>query len=181
MEDMRLLARAAQKGAEKKFGVPADYIRQLGETSTTGFLKFLFFLPLAAHRRKLPLELAHAARITASRHEDCGTCVQIAVNVAAHEGMSASFLEAVLEERTQDLPQDVVLVMDFTKAVLRADGSEEALREGLESRLGPTEVTELCLAIATARVFPTVKRGLGFAKSCSLVSVRVAGSERDQV
>jgi len=177
-DTMRLLARAAQKGAEKKFGVPADYIGQMGETSTSGFLKFLLFLPLAAHRRKLPLDLSHAARITASRHEDCGTCVQIAVNVAGKEGMSPAFLEAVLGDRPGELSEDVTLVIEFTRAVLRADGSEEALRERLESRLGPTQITELCLAIATARVFPTIKRGLGFAKSCSLVGVRVAGRER---
>ena len=34
-------------------------------------------------------------------------------------------------------------------------------------------VTELSLAIATARVFPSLKRGLGFARSCSLVDVAV--------
>ncbi len=33
--------------------------------------------------------------------------------------------------------------------------------------------SELSLAIASARVFPTVKRGLGFARSCSLVEIAV--------
>jgi hypothetical protein len=36
-------------------------------------------------------------------------------------------------------------------------------------------MVDLAIAIASARVFPALKRGLGHAKSCSLVQIRVPG------
>jgi hypothetical protein len=45
------------------------------------------------------------------------------------------------------------------------------LRESLRARLGEEALIELSFAIAAARVFPTVKRGLGYATSCALVEL----------
>lgn len=51
--------------------------------------------------------------------------------------------------------------------MLAGDGSDEAVRHEIETRFGATVLAELVLAIASARVSPTVKRGLGLALSCS--------------
>src|SRR5690606_32409891 len=84
-----VVARVLQRAAERKLRVPAEYLGRMGETSFRGFLKFLLFFPLAAHRRKTDPSLLHAARIVATLHEDCGPCVQIAVNAALDDGMEA--------------------------------------------------------------------------------------------
>jgi len=68
---MRAFVRLIQRKAERRLRVPADYLGRIGETSFAGFLKFLLFLPLAAHRRRTDPALAHAARIVATQHEDC--------------------------------------------------------------------------------------------------------------
>ena len=50
--------------------------------SLGGFLAFVKLMPLAKYRRKLPAGPYHVARIVAARHEDCGPCVQIEVDLA---------------------------------------------------------------------------------------------------
>ncbi len=170
---MKALVRLIQRGAERKLRVPADYLGRMGETSFSGFLKFLLFLPLSSHRSRMEPALANAARIVASQHEDCGPCVQIAVNVAQDEGMDPRAVRAVLDRDHEHMDSGVSLVVRFAEGVLRRDGSEDESRGEIEARFGATVLTELSLAIATARVFPTLKRGLGFARSCSLVKVSI--------
>jgi hypothetical protein len=49
------------------------------------------------------------------------------------------------------------------------DGSEYEPRQKILARYGATTLAELSLAIASARVFPTIKRGLGHSVSCGAV------------
>jgi alkylhydroperoxidase family enzyme len=177
---MKSLVRLVQREAERKLGVPADYLGFMGESSFSGFLKFLLLLPLAGHRRRADPALAHAVRLVATQHEDCGPCVQIAVNAALAERMDPEAIRAVLERRLERLPEKVALAVRFAEGVLLRDGSEEAARDEIARQLGASVLTELSLAIASARVFPTVKRGLGFARSCSLVEVSVEPRRRRQ-
>lgn len=170
---MKALVRFVQRLAERQLQVPADYLRQLGDTSFSGFLKFLMILPAAAHRRRSDPALVHAVRIAATQDEDCGPCVQIAVNAAIDDGVDPDIIKAVLDRNHDQMPKEVALVLRFAGGVLARDGSEEEARDEIVKQLGQTVVTELSLAIATARVFPALKRGLGFARSCALVEVAV--------
>jgi alkylhydroperoxidase family enzyme len=168
---VKMIVMLVQRGAERKLRVPADYLGRMGASSFSGFLKFLLFLPLAAHRRRSDPALAHAVRIVATQHEDCGSCVQIAVNAALDDGMDPQAIRAVLDRNHAQLPSALSLVIRFADGVLAKDGSEEAARHDIETQFGATVLTELSLAIASARVFPTVKRGLGYARSCSAVEI----------
>ena len=170
---MKAFVRFVQRQAERRLRVPADYLQQLGDTSFSGFLKFLMFLPAAAHRRRSDPVLVHAVRIVATQEEDCGPCVQIAVNAAIDDGVEPDIIRAILDRNHDQLPKAVALVLKFAEGVLAKDGSEEEPRNEIVRQLGQTVVTELSLGIATARVFPSLKRGLGFARSCALVEVTV--------
>ena len=175
---MNPFVRLVQRGAERKLRVPADYIGRMGETSFSGFLKFLIFLPVAGHRRKAERSVAHAVRLVATQHEDCGPCVQVAVNAALDDGVEPGVVRAVLRRSHGELPSSVSLAVRFAEGVLANDGSDEQPRNEIEARLGGAVLTELSLAIATARVFPTIKRGMGFARSCSLVDIEVEPRRR---
>ena len=153
-------------------GVSVEYLRHVARTSLAAFFKFSLFMPLAAHRRKLPPAAYHVARIVATRQEDCGTCVQIEVNLARRGGVPAEVLRAVLAERVADLPPELTDVYRFARAVAAAEDDAE-LRASLRARYGEEAFVELALAIAAARVFPTTKRALGYATSCALVEVQV--------
>ena len=109
----------------------------------------------------------------ATRHEDCGTCVQIAVNQARKAGLPAELLRAVLDGKLDALPEELRDAYRFAEAVLAANGEEDAWRERIRLRYGDEGLIEMALAIASCRVFPITKRALGYAVSCSKVAVRV--------
>ena len=103
----------------------------------------------------------------------CGPCVQTAVNLAKADGVPADVLRAVLDRRVNDLPEPLRDVYRFAEAVVEVSGEEEPYRARLRQVFGEAALCELALAIATCRLFPTVKRALGYATSCSLVQAEV--------
>jgi alkylhydroperoxidase family enzyme len=158
---------------EQALGESIEYIRHILRTSLNSFVKFALFMPLSQHRQKLPAAPYHVARILAIRDEDCGTCVQIEVNLALQNGLSAEVLHAVLENRPEDLPDNLADVYWFTKAVIGASGQEDKYREGIRALYGETGLVELALAISSSRVFPITKRSLDYATSCASIEIQV--------
>jgi alkylhydroperoxidase family enzyme len=159
--------------AEKELGVPADYLRHIVQTSLRAFFKFIKIMPLAQYRRVLPAGPYHVARIVATRDEDCGTCVQIEVNLARKAGVPADVLRAVLDRRPENLPEELADAYYFSEAVVQATWQEDPWRERIRQRYGEEALIELALAIAACRVFPITKRALGYATSCARVEVQV--------
>lgn len=164
---MRHLAYRAVDAAERDLGVPLEYMRHLAEVSLPAFVKFGLFTPLSKHRRHLPAAPYHLARIVATQHEDCGTCLQIEVTSALRAGVPEALVRATVEGRAETLG-DLADVVRYTRAVVTAADDAE-LREMLRDRYGEAGLVELSLGIASARVFPTTKRALGYAQACSLV------------
>lgn len=158
---------------EHALGASLDYVRDMLHTSLGAFFKFAMFLPLSRHRKALPRTAYHVARIVATRDADCGTCVQIEVNLARSDDVPSDMIRSVLDEDVEALPDDLADVYRFAVAVVTAGGDEGALRERLRYRYGDDGLVELALAMASARVFPIVKRTLGYAKSCAAVQVEV--------
>ena len=159
--------------AEKDLGVPLEYCRYILRVSLRASFKFAKFLAVDEYRRVLPPGPCYVARIVAVRHEDCGTCVQIAVNQARKAGVPAEQLRAVLDGKLDGLPEELTDAYRFAEAVVTANGEEDAWRERIRLRYGDEGLIEMALAIASCRVFPITKRALGYAVSCSDVAVRV--------
>lgn len=161
--------------AETRLGLPGsmDYVREVVRGSTSLFLKFSLFLPLAAHRRRLPRDAYHAARIVASRHQDCGTCVEVEVAEGLLRGVEAGLLQAVADGRLEGLDDGTALAARFARAVCEHDPATDELREKARARWGAEGVAELAFAVASAQLFPVAKRALGHARSCSVVPLRV--------
>jgi len=57
--------------------------------------------------------------------------------------------------------------------VVTTNGEDDALRGSIRLNYGDEGLIEMALAIASCRTFPTIKRALGYAVSCSAVAVRV--------
>lgn len=170
---MRFLVEWIRRAAEAGLRVPAGYITELGEATFSGFIKFVLFLPLAGHRGRTEGTLLHVARLVTFRHEDCESCLQGAINVALDEGVEPSSVAAVLGGDHSTMPPAVSFIVRFTEGVLAMDGSECEPRQEILDRYGITTLAEVSLAIASARVFPTIKRGLGHSVSCATVKPAV--------
>jgi alkylhydroperoxidase family enzyme len=159
--------------AEKTLGAPLDYCRYMVRHSLRAFFRFGKFLGVDEYRRVMPAGPFYVARMVAVRDEDCGSCVQIAVNQAKKAGLSAEILRAVLDGNLDDLSEELRDAYRFADAVVKRSGQVSELRERIRQRYGDEGLIELALAIAACRTFPVTKRALGFAVSCSEVAVSV--------
>lgn len=168
----RLILRRLDR-LEADLGASMDYLRHMARVAMPALFRFSGFRRVAEYRRKLPLEAIHVARIATMRGEDCSGCLQIAVNEARRAGLSRDLVRAVLDDRLDLLDTALADVARFAEAVTTRSEDDAELRERLRARYGEEAFVELSLAIATARVFPTLKRGLGYATSCSATPVEV--------
>ena len=177
-EDAMSIASRLIDAAEKKLGENMDYMRDIANASPAAFYKFALFMLFASHRKAAPVEACYLAAIGALQDEDCGPCLQIAVNQALAQGVAPEILSAAIAGGAA-LDADHRLYLDFGRAVSANAPEAEELRLKLAEKLSAPAMVDLAIAIASARVFPTLKRGLGHAKSCSLVQVKVPGKKTE--
>ena len=170
---MRALTETVIRRQEAALGAPLDYLRTLADASPAAFVKFGLAMPLAGHRRAVAAAPWHLARLAATRVQDCGTCVQIVVNQARADGVPAATLRAALDGRGDYLGEDERLALRYGEAVAACSDDAAGLVEDVRQRLGEAALAELALAVATAQLFPVLKRGLGQAVACALVAVEV--------
>ena len=175
---LRPLIRSRLKVDERRLGGSLEYLRHILRVSLRSFFKFIRIVPLAKYRRTLPPGPYHVARIVATRDEDCGTCVQMAVNLAKQDGVATAHLRSVLDRKPENLPDDLADAYRFAEGVVTASGAENDLRQKIRERHGEEALVELAFAIAACRVFPITKRALGYAVSCS--DVQIEGLEESQ-
>ena len=160
--------------AEKNIGESMDYLRFITNKSLGAFLRFAMFTSLAGYRKKLPADAYQVARLIATRDEDCGTCVQTVVNLARKDNVSSDILQAVLQDKPENLPADLADVYRFAKAIVEMNEEiAEPLRERLRERYGDEGLVELCLGIAACRVYPVTKRALGYGISCPRAKIEL--------
>jgi len=169
---LRWLINKRLNAAEKKLGVSVDYMRHIAKVSLPAFFKFTRFLPMAEYRKTLPVEPFHIARLVVVKQEDCGTCVQIEVNLAKHDGVSTALLQIVLDGKVDALPKELANVYRFAQTVVTQQDDAE-LREVMRQQYGEEGLVELALTIAASTVFPMTKRVLGYSTSCSRVKVNL--------
>jgi alkylhydroperoxidase family enzyme len=160
--------------AERQLGVPVDYLREMYRDARGAFFKFAKFPAIAGYRKKLPKEAHAVGALVASRSADCGPCLQIGVNLARKEGVSPDIIRAVLERRPEDLDPPLADIYHFASSVVNeVPADEETLRARIIERFGKEASIELALVLATARVFPNLKRAMGHAISCSKVEIKM--------
>jgi hypothetical protein len=145
---------------EHKLGTRLDYLRDIAGESESAFFKLALALPLARHRQVLPKTAYHLASIVSTQNEDCGECVEIAVQAARKDEVPAHYIRAALDHNYHLLTAALEEVCAFAEAM--AQGSERAdLREALRDRYGSKGLMELAFVIASSRLFPTLKRAMG--------------------
>lgn len=127
--------------------------------------KLAHFMPLNTHGHAAdPVQLAFA-RLGAIQAEDCGPCLEITARAALQAGAARGDVLAALAGAA--LPPQLDLPFAFGRAIASGDPAVNALGDAIEAAHGRAVRTELTVAAATARIHPGLKRGLGYAASCS--------------
>jgi len=156
----------------KRYDYDVSYMRDLIDTDPAAFFAFSKVQGLAGYR-KGPPEAVVAAALVGTLAEDCGPCTQIVVRMAEEKGVSPKVLKAVLEGDEAGMGPDAALAWRFARASLARDmNAADPLRDEIVERWGGKALASIALAIASARVYPTVKYALGHGKTCSKVMVK---------
>ena len=157
---------------EAHYNYDTSYMRDILEVSPGSFQQFEQFMPISQYREKAKDELFFLGKIAAMQSEDCGTCLQLAVTMALEAGVEREIVQAALNGG-EGLPPELRDVYRFSVAVASKKQEDNGLTKQLEQRYGRAVIAELALCVATNRVYPTLKRALGYAKSCSLISIDI--------
>lgn len=159
------------KWGETQIGkVDMGYAYHLRDVQPSRLWRFAFIKVVEGDRKFTPADAYHAAGMAAAMVEDCGPCVQIHVNLALKERVDADVLRALAARKFGDVPADVALAFRYGEAVSRGVMADE-MREQIRAKWGEKGLIELAFAIATARFYPALKRGMGFAHTCERVVI----------
>lgn len=157
---------------EECYNYDSTYMRELLHTSPEGFAKFNDFLPLSFHREKLSIEDYWTAKITAMQVEDCGECLQLTIRMALEKGVPKQLIKMIINN-SETLSDNLHDLYCYAKAVASHSQLDTSLMTRIKSRYDKAMLLEFGLCIATAKVFPTIKRALAYTKSCSLMDIEV--------
>ena len=158
--------------SERKTGESADWLRDIARVSAKSFFVFGLFTPMSTHRKALPLRMHHLARLAAIAEADCGPCFQTVVNYAVHDGIDETLIKAAIERDVSQMNEMEATVFRFAGAVARKEPDDGAAREAIIRAWGEQALIDLAFAVAAVRVFPTVKRALGYGEACQLLDLK---------
>jgi hypothetical protein len=160
---------------ESAYNYDMSYAREMLEANFPAFRGFASVVKLSGVTTATPADAMFAAKIATTMAEDCGPCAQLTVTMAEREGIDAKTLRAIVAGDVAAMPEGAALGYRFAKATLAHDlVALDRLRAEIERKWGKGSPSELALAIAISRVFPTIKYALGHGHACQ--QVRVAGA-----
>lgn len=164
-----LLTRLIKSG-ERELGVPGGFAFFLRDVAPNRLVRFAFIRWVEGRRQIVSRGAYHAAGLASAMAEDCGSCVQIHVNLALKDGIAPELVQALVDRRLEQVAPEMAEAFRFGEAV-SGGAPSTAYRDAIRGRWGDSGLAELAFAVAVARFYPGLKRGLGFAESCEKVAI----------
>jgi AhpD family alkylhydroperoxidase len=166
-----LLTKLLQWGEKQIGGVSMDYAYHLRDIAPSRLWRFTLIKAVEGGRKHTPAAVYHAAGMAAAMVEDCGPCVQIHVNLSLQDGVDADVLRSLAARHLEKVPAEVALAFKYGEAVSKGEMADE-MRDQIRAKWGEKGLIELAFAIAAARFYPALKRGMGYARTCERVVVK---------
>lgn len=156
----------------RRYNYDTAYMDYIADTSTSAALR-LSMLPLISQfRGPEPARDVWAGAILASTLEgDCGPCAQLVTDMAIEARVPVDQLALCIQGNAQEAG-DVGLGFRFSQAAIADHPQLEMLRGEIETRFGASAVIAVSFAASSGRMYPVLKRGLGFGHACSRLSVQ---------
>ena len=159
------------KDFEKHYQYDTTYMREMLAASVSMYDKFNNTMPLVSHRELLDVETYMVAKLATMAFEDCGECLQLNIKMVQEQGVSDKVIRGAISGG-KGLSAELKDIHDF--ALMISNNTRDAdLVKLVESRLNKGQLLELGLAVATTKIFPVLKRAVGYAKSCSLTPLEI--------
>lgn len=151
-----------------RYGYDTAYLGELAELDASGALKLGLTNAFTSHRFGLPADAYFAARMTATKWADCGSCLRLVVNMAVEAGVERASLAAVLTG-SDEAPPGMALAARYAAAVIGNDIELQEISEACEARWGRRGVVGLAAATVSGLFYPLLKRGMGHGNACEPV------------
>lgn len=158
----------------ERYRYDVGYLQEFLQVAPKGYETFLGFQPLSYYREKLPLDIYWVSRLASMQVADCGECLQLSVRMALEAGLEKPLVKACIEGGSR-LSENLKDIYDFACAVASYRTIDPQLDARIDQQLDKAQRIELGICVATAAVYPTIKRALGIAQRCSLVEIEYAG------
>ena len=146
-----------------------SYLEQILDTAPEAYEQFMVLAELARQRQAAPPEAFYAAKLLGALEEDCGPCVQLVVDMAREAGIAPDQIAAVARRDPEAMTPDTLLGFWFAESLLGRSPEANTAREAVRTRWGTAGVIDLTLGLQIGRIFPLVKTGLGFGKTCQQI------------
>jgi hypothetical protein len=163
---------AASREALLNFGRHFDYdvgyLLELADASPEAFRAFEAAMPMTRVRKFATAEDVHIAKIAGMRAQDCGPCTELSLKLAREDGVAEAVIQGALRGG-KGLNAEQLEIHDYARAVALNEEMEPELMPRLEARLGKAALAEIAVNLVGIRIYPTLKRALGHAKSCALI------------
>lgn len=155
----------------ERYDYDVSYMEHLLDVAPIAYEEFAGLTALSLHNQAAPRNALFAAKLVGALVEDCGPCVQLVVDMAREAGMPGDQIEAVLTRAGESMDNDTAIGFAFADAIVRRIPAEDDARDAVRAQWGDAGVIDLTLSLQIGRVFPMIKAGLGYAKSCRRVRI----------
>jgi hypothetical protein len=155
---------------ERQYNYDSGYIKEILDASEKGYQAYEGFLPMAHFINKCPADAYFVAKLVTMKTEDCGPCLQLNVTMAKEAGVDPEVIKAALGNG-DDLKGELKMVFDYTQGVLY--NNDQGAREQVLEHYGKEILVELSIGIASARIFPTLKKAIKGNTFCSVPDLEV--------
>lgn len=168
---IQTILRSSIRRFAKKYNYDADFMVHVVDASTIAGLR-LSALPVYGGFRgpKVSQDVWNGALLGSTQEGDCGPCVQVIVDMALEVGTPAGQLASCLRGESH-AAGDVGLGYQFARAAIAGGPDLEDLRDQIDQRFGVTAVIAASIAASYGRVYPVLKRGLGFGQTCTSIVI----------
>jgi hypothetical protein len=169
---LRPIALRAIGRSEQRLGARLDYVRDIAETDMGLLMRYNRLFGFLDPNRHAPAQAYHAARLRGALAADCGTCVEIEINLARAAGIDDDTIDAVLAGTLSALDAPLAAVVTLADAVVRDRADDPEARARIEEAYGHSAMVELSYAMNGAALLPGIKRSLGYATACDVAVMR---------
>lgn len=155
------------QGFGHHYDYDVGYLEELMDASPEAFRAFEAAMPMARVQSTATAEQIFIVKIAAMRAQDCGPCTELSLKMAREAGVAEPVIQGALRGG-KGLDAEQKDLHDYARGVVLNVDLDPELLPRIEARLGKAAVAELAVNIVATGLYPTLKRALGHAQSCSL-------------
>lgn len=163
--------RAGLREFSTRYRYDTGYMERLLGMAPAAYERFAAAMGMSQAGESLPVDARFVAKAATLLGDDCGPCLQLTLQMAVEAGVRRELLGALLD-RPDELPPPLRDVYRHARQVVAGENGDGERIERLRAAFGDQGFGEICVLIAGARLYPTIKRAMGAASSCHRASLQ---------